>query len=139
MSAGVPGLSHPSVLKASATGEHPSPYACPDRARPGVPEQAAGGPPRPGSVPLHSYTSLSPCPSGGYGCASRPLAQGLQAGQLPRPSRQALGSTSVTPPAAALLQTPISWSAPAGRRGEAPKYLLPSILRLSRMWYLQGE
>lgn len=108
------------------------PYAGPDRGRPGAPAQAA---PQGAS----RFTRARPSAFySGHGCASCPLAQGLKAGQPPRPSRQAPVPAVPPLPAAALLQTPIAWSAPKGRRGEAPKCLLPSILRLSRMWYLQG-
>lgn len=94
MSVEVPGLSHPSVLKALASGEPLSLRL----SRQWSPRGAGSGRAAGRSVPLHPCTSLSLCPGGGYGCASCPLAQGLQAGQPPRPSRQAPGSTSVTPP-----------------------------------------
>lgn len=105
-----------------------SPCACPDRGRLGVPAQAApqGGSrfsrARPAAFALAASTDVPPLP---LRRAYRRVSRLAPAARPPVPPVSAL-------PAAALLQMPISWSAPAGRRGEAPKYLLPSILRLSR-------
>lgn len=122
MSAEVPGLSHPSVPKALAAGE-PLPLPCSPRA-------AGAGHAAGTSVPLHPGTSLSLGPGGGDGCA-----------------RAYRGDSHLAPaarPAVPRRSPPCRHSAPdahrpAGPGGEARRSsLLPSILRLSRLRYLQG-